>query len=592
MTANTPEQAVAYDVASAEPPPAIEVSHLRKAYGATVAVDDVSFSVAEGTIFGLLGPNGAGKTTTVECAVGLRAADRGRVRILGLDPARERERMRLVAGVQLQSSALPAKLTVGELLELYQSFYPDPADVGELAQTLGLAGKRDDYYQSLSGGQKQRLSIALALIGQPKVAVLDEMTTGLDPHARRDTWDLIEQIRDRGVTILLVTHYMEEAGRLCDQVALVDQGWVVAAGTPEELARQAGTGTQMRLVPSGPFDERVLTGLPEVAAVEHHGRQVQVSGTGDLASAVIGALAAAGVTAHDLELTSATLEDAFIKLTGRRLASDFTTLGNQGHNRPARREHRPLLPKQTPRRAFAKLVQAEARLAWRRPIGLAFGLALPVLLLALLSSAFRGPKATLGGVSVATAELPMLIVLVLAAIALFSLPTALATYREHGILRRLSTTPVPPAWLLGAQLAVNACIAVAGLAVLLVAAIAGFGLKTPQSLGGLVVSVALAAATVFGIGLWITGTAPNAAVAGGIAPLAFFPLAFFAGVFTPLQILPPVVRQIGDWTPLGAAFAALQHALQTGFPPARFLLVLAGYALVFGSLAVRYFRWE
>ena len=214
---HVPEAVADVNTASGGAGPAIEVSHLHKIYGETVAVEDVSFSVAEGQIFGLLGPNGAGKTTTVECAVGLRRADSGQVRILGLDSARDRERLRLAVGVQLQSSALPAKLKVGELLDLYQSFYPEPADVDELAETLGLADKRDDYYQSLSGGQKQRLSIALALIGQPKVAVLDEMTTGLDPHARRDTWDLIGHVRDRGVTILLVTHYMEEAERLCDE---------------------------------------------------------------------------------------------------------------------------------------------------------------------------------------------------------------------------------------------------------------------------------------------------------------------------------------------------------------------------------------
>jgi ABC-2 type transport system ATP-binding protein len=188
--------------------PVIEISHLHKTYGETIAVDDVSFSVAEGGIFGLLGPNGAGKTTTVECAVGLRTADSGTASVLGLDPRRDRERLRLAVGVQLQESALPARLRVGELLDLYQSFYPKPADAQELAEVLGLADKRNEYYRSLSGGQKQRLSIALALIGQPKVAVLDEMTTGLDPHARRDTWDLIERVRNRGVTIVLVTHYM------------------------------------------------------------------------------------------------------------------------------------------------------------------------------------------------------------------------------------------------------------------------------------------------------------------------------------------------------------------------------------------------
>ena len=595
MTAGNPEPAATLDAGAAEPCPSIEISHLHKAYGETVAVDDVSFSVAEGEIFGLLGPNGAGKTTTVECAVGLRTADSGQVRILGLDPDRDRdrERLRLAVGVQLQSSALPAKLKVGELLDLYQSFYPDPADAGELAETLGLAGKRDDYYQSLSGGQKQRLSIALALIGQPKVAVLDEMTTGLDPHARRDTWDLIEQVRDRGVTILLVTHFMEEADRLCDQVALVDRGRVVAAGTPEELAQHADASKQVHFVPSQPFDDRLLTGLPEVSGVEHHGRRVQVSGTGDLASAVIQTLTAAGVTAHDVQLSSATLEDAFIELTGRRLApAPRSAPRGRERGRPATRQRRPLLPKDTPRRAFAKLTQAEARLARRQPVGLVLGLAAPVLLLALFASFFRGPDKSLGGLSVAQDYLPVLIVFALAGLAFFSLPTPLATYREQGILRRLSTTPIPPAWVLGAQLVVNACIAVAGLAALLVVGIAGFGLTGPRSPGGFVLSIVLAGLAALAIGLCIAGTARTAAAAAGIGALAWYALMFFAGLFLPRQELPAVIQRISDWTPLGAAVNAIQRALQTGFPSASSLLILAGYAVVFGCLAVRYFRWE
>lgn len=177
---------------------AVEIAHLRKAYGDVVAVDDVSFSVAEGEIFGILGPNGAGKTTTVECVMGLRSPDAGSIRVTGLDPGQDREDLHVIVGAQLQESALPPKLRVGEILDLYRSFYRDPADVGELVDALGLAGKRKDYYRSLSGGQRQRLSVVLALIGQPKIAVLDEMTTGLGPQARRDTWDLIERVRDRG----------------------------------------------------------------------------------------------------------------------------------------------------------------------------------------------------------------------------------------------------------------------------------------------------------------------------------------------------------------------------------------------------------
>ena len=297
--------------------PAVEVAHLRKTYGTLVAVDDVSFSVAEGEIFGILGPNGAGKTTAIECAIGLRQPDAGTIRLLGLDPRADRDKIHEIVGVQLQAGALPGKLRVGEILEEYRSFYRDPGDVGELLEVLGLAGKRGDFYRSLSGGQRQRLSVALALIGRPRIAVLDEMTTGLDPKARRDTWELIEGIRGRGVTVLLVTHFMEEAERLCDRVALIDSGRVVALDTPASLAAQARGGKSVRFLPSAPFDEDLLTGLPQVARLEHQGQHVVVTGTGELVNAVILTLAAAGVTARDVQLDSSNLEDAFVKLTGR-----------------------------------------------------------------------------------------------------------------------------------------------------------------------------------------------------------------------------------------------------------------------------------
>jgi len=302
--------------------PAVEITHLRKTYGTLAAVDDVSLSVAEGEIFGILGPNGAGKTTTVECAIGLRNADSGTVRLLGLDPRTERDEVREIVGVQLQTGTQPAKLRVGEILEEYQSFYREPADVGELMDVLGLTAKRGDYYRTLSGGQRQRLSVALALVGRPKIAVLDEMTTGLDPQARRDTWELIEGIRDRGVTIVLVTHFMEEAERLCDRVALIDNGRVVALDTPAALAERARGGKTMRFRPSAPFDDRLLTGLPEVTGLEHAGQHVVVTGTGELVSAVILALHAAGVTARDVRLDSSNLEDAFVKLTGSQLHTE------------------------------------------------------------------------------------------------------------------------------------------------------------------------------------------------------------------------------------------------------------------------------
>jgi ABC-2 type transport system ATP-binding protein len=222
-----------------------------------------------------------------------------------------------IVGVQLQSGELPAKLKVAEILDMYQSFYRQPADVGELTGVLGLTEKLGNYYKNLSGGQRQRLSVALALIGNPKVAVLDEMTTGLDPQARRDTWELIRGIRDRGVTIVLVTHFMEEAERLCDRVALIDTGRLVALDTPARLAAQARGGKQVRFVPTGRFDDRLLTDLAEVSLVQHDGQHIVVNGSGDLVNAVILTLAAAGIAARDVELVSLNLEDAFVKLTGR-----------------------------------------------------------------------------------------------------------------------------------------------------------------------------------------------------------------------------------------------------------------------------------
>jgi ABC-2 type transport system ATP-binding protein len=293
----------------------IEVRNLQKRYGSTVAVRDVSFTVERGEIFGILGPNGAGKTTTVECIAGLRTPDSGSISVLGRPPG-DRELRRLV-GVQLQESQLPEKMSVREALDLYSSFYPHPVDWRALARELGLGEKLNTRYAKLSGGQKQRLSIALALIGDPQVAILDELTTGLDPSARRDTWDLIEQIRDRGVTVLLVTHFMEEAERLCDRLAVIDAGAVAALDTPAGLIAGLETEQRIRFRPSKPLDDVLLTSLPEVQQVRHHGSQVEVVGAGNLLHAVTSVLATNQIIAADLRVEQATLDDAFVKLTGR-----------------------------------------------------------------------------------------------------------------------------------------------------------------------------------------------------------------------------------------------------------------------------------
>jgi ABC-2 type transport system ATP-binding protein len=295
--------------------PVIDVAHLHKAYGTTIAVDDVSFTINAGEIFGILGRNGAGKTTTVECITGLRNPDRGSITVLGLDPRHDGHELHERVGVQLQHSALPDRIRVGEAVELYASFYRQPADGRELLATLGLEASRHHYFGKLSGGQKQRLSIVLALIGQPEIAILDELTTGLDPEARRDTWRLIEGVRDRGVTIVLVTHLMEEAERLCDRVVLIDRGRVIALDRPAALGAQASTGQRIRLRSPGSLGENILDGVPEVSRVERHGQDIVVFGFGDLLTAVVLAFDRAGLRAEDVRPETASLEDAFLTLT-------------------------------------------------------------------------------------------------------------------------------------------------------------------------------------------------------------------------------------------------------------------------------------
>jgi ABC-2 type transport system ATP-binding protein len=294
--------------------PIILVQNLVKRYGGLVAVDDVSLSIREGEIFGIIGPNGAGKTTTVECISGLRAPDSGSISLYGLSPQHDRDKIREFLGVQLQESALPPRLRVGEALELFASFYADPLDPREVLESLGISDIERAAFKKLSGGQKQRVSIALALVGNPKVAILDELTTGLDPEARRGTWALIERMRGRGVTVILVTHFMDEAETLCDRIALIDKGRVRALDTPEAIAAEAG-GNRLSFIPSEPVDDETLYAVDGVESVERKERYVTVTGTGDLAASLINALAAVGVQVSDLEARRGNLDDAFIKLT-------------------------------------------------------------------------------------------------------------------------------------------------------------------------------------------------------------------------------------------------------------------------------------
>jgi ABC-2 type transport system ATP-binding protein len=293
---------------------AVSVDGLRKRYGTTVAVDDVSFEVETGEIFGIVGPNGSGKTTTVECLQGLRHADAGELRVLGLDPEKEGVAVRRRIGCQLQDSALPERIRVWEALDLFAALAPQAADCDRLVREWGLGEKRRASFHSLSGGQRQRLFVALALVNRPEVVFLDEMTTGLDPAARRVAWELIGAVRERGATVVLVTHFMEEAERLCDRLAVFHHGRIVAAGTPAAIATAHGGGTCVRFSAAGDVDW--LERVPHVREVRRHGPLVEVRGDGPVLPLVAAALVERGIVPADLRVERPTLEDAFLNLVG------------------------------------------------------------------------------------------------------------------------------------------------------------------------------------------------------------------------------------------------------------------------------------
>ena len=300
--------------------PVVEVRELRKAYGPIVAVDGISFSVAENEVFGLVGPNGAGKTTTIECLEGLRNRDAGDVSVLGLDPGDAGADLRRRIGVQLQESSLFDRIRVQEALDLFASFYPQSIDWRPLVAQLGLGERLKAPFVKLSGGQKQRLFIALALVNDPELVFLDELSTGLDPQARRTMWDLVRSLRDKGKTVFLSTHFMEEAERLCDRVAIMDHGKIVALDTPENLIGGLGVETRVVFTAEDTIDPRQLESLANVTRVEVSGDRVVVHGQGDrLVSEVVRAVEDHGWRFRDLRSEQPTLDDVFLALTGRAL---------------------------------------------------------------------------------------------------------------------------------------------------------------------------------------------------------------------------------------------------------------------------------
>jgi ABC-2 type transport system ATP-binding protein len=316
--------------------PAIRVEGLRKSYKTVKAVDGLSFQVEAGEIFGMVGPNGSGKTTTIECIEGLRKPDEGVISVLGLDPVKDIYELRERTGIQLQAANLPRRMRVGEAMDLFASFYHETREWRPLMEGLGLADKERVYFSQLSGGQQQRLFVALALINQPEVVFLDELTTGLDPRARQKIWELVREIREQGTMIFLTTHYMDEAERLCDRVGIIDQGRMIALDTPEQLVKSLGMATRITFQVNGrsrlgnkngdgqdhraTFDPTQVGVLEGVQRVEREGDQVTVYGQGaQLIGAVVNTLETDGVAFHNLNTEQADLEDVFLSLTGREI---------------------------------------------------------------------------------------------------------------------------------------------------------------------------------------------------------------------------------------------------------------------------------
>jgi ABC-2 type transport system ATP-binding protein len=305
---------------SGTPPPVIQVSGIRKSYGSNVAVSDVSFDVLQGEVFGLIGPNGAGKTTTMECVEGVRRPDSGRVSILGLDPFRDVYQVQNRIGVQLQQAQLQKRIKVWEAVDLWASLYPKPLDGNRLLEQLGLADKRNAWFMTLSGGQKQRLFIALALINDPEVVFLDELTTGLDPQARRAIWDLVRGIRDRGKTVFLTTHLMEEAERLCDRVAILEHGTIIDIGTPDELVRRHCPTRTVVLATANADAEECLRAVPRVDSVFRQDSQYTIQGSGeDFVTGIIHCLSENRIRVTEFRTLLPNLEDVFLKLTGHSI---------------------------------------------------------------------------------------------------------------------------------------------------------------------------------------------------------------------------------------------------------------------------------
>lgn len=301
-------------------PEVVSVHDLRKTYGNVKAVDGITFSLIKGEIFGIVGPNGAGKTTTMDCIVGMKKSDSGSLRVLGMDPIKQGLKLRQRLGIQQQESELPDRIRVRETMELFSSFYSRTLEWRDILDHLALLDKSEAYFSDLSGGQKRRLFVALALVGDPEILFLDELTSGLDPQARRIIWELVTRLRDEGRTIFLSTHYMDEAEKLCDRVAIIDKGRIIALDTPDRLISSLGFGIRVVFTASGKFSEKTLNGISGMLSVERDGDRItcMIRDSGVVLE-IVRKLVSLDTALDDFRTERTTLEDVFLSVTGKEV---------------------------------------------------------------------------------------------------------------------------------------------------------------------------------------------------------------------------------------------------------------------------------
>ena len=556
-------------------PPVIHVNGIRKSYGDTIAVDDVSFDVQPGEIFGLIGPNGAGKTTTMECIEGLRVHDRGVITVLGLDPTRDAYALQERIGVQLQAAQLQKRIKVREAVALWASLYRKPVNGDRLIEQLGLADKRDSWFMTLSGGQKQRLFIALALINDPELVFLDELTTGLDPQSRRTIWDLVRGIRQRGKTVFLTTHLMEEAERLCDRVA--DHRL-----RPHHRHRDSRRARPAPL--SGAHRDRRDRGSRRRRAIPDDSRRA-IGERGRPGALDSRRRRRSGDRGHPLRRRTSHAGD---RVPDR--AADARGRVSQGD-----RPHHPGLRTDDDARTVATDVARDQNLH-PRPLGVIGTVAVPVLIFILFGRLLGGtrPADAPKGQEFGWADLPILVSLLIALSAVLSLVTIIAIYREGGILKRLRATPLRPHTILAAHVLVKLLFTAVTLALMVMAGQRYFRITPGVPLLSFTIALLYCTVCILSLGFLIASIVPTARFAQPIGTLLLYPMLGLSGLFMPGESLPPMLQGLSRVLPLTYAVSLLRGIWRGDgwIPHLAEVAVLAIMFAVCTALSAKVFRWE